>query len=84
MALNIKNQEAERLAAEVAALTGESKTGAVRRALRELHARLLLEAGGGRRSKGWLARLLETEFWPLVPEEELDRAPLTRAEREGR
>lgn len=33
MALNIKNREVERLAAEIAALTGESKTEAIRRAL---------------------------------------------------
>ena len=35
MALNIKNAEVERLAAEVARLTGESKTEAIRRALDE-------------------------------------------------
>jgi antitoxin VapB len=34
MALNIKDPETERLAAEVATLTGESKTAAVRAALR--------------------------------------------------
>ena len=32
MALNIKNPDVERLAAEVADLTGESKTEAIRRA----------------------------------------------------
>jgi len=36
VALNIKDPETERLAAEAAALTGDSKTGAVRQALREL------------------------------------------------
>jgi antitoxin VapB len=35
MALNIRNAEAERLAAELARLTGESKTEAVTRALRD-------------------------------------------------
>src|SRR5689334_14860416 len=35
MALNIRNPEAEKLASELAALTGESKTEAVTRALRE-------------------------------------------------
>lgn len=35
MALNIRNAEAERLAAELARLTGETKTGAVVTALRE-------------------------------------------------
>ena len=36
MALNINDPETERLAAEAAAFTGDSKTGAVRQALREL------------------------------------------------
>ena len=35
MALNIKNADVERLATEVARLTGESKTEAIRRALEE-------------------------------------------------
>ena len=35
MALNLKNAEVERLAAEVARLAGESKTEAIRRALEE-------------------------------------------------
>lgn len=35
MALNIRNPKAERLATELAALTGESKTEAVTRALQE-------------------------------------------------
>jgi len=38
--LNIRNQEAERLAAELAALTGETKTEAVRIALADRLARL--------------------------------------------
>ena len=35
MALNIRNHEAEKLAAELAALTGESKTETVTKALKE-------------------------------------------------
>jgi antitoxin VapB len=35
MALNIRNPEAEKLASELAALTGESKTEAVTKALKE-------------------------------------------------
>jgi antitoxin VapB len=35
MALNLKNDEVERLAADVAAMTSESKTEAIRRALME-------------------------------------------------
>ena len=50
MALNIKDQETEKLAAEVAELTGDSKAGAVREALREQRDRLELERGARRRS----------------------------------
>jgi antitoxin VapB len=40
MSLNIKNEDAHRLAREVASLTGESLTGAVTEALRERLERL--------------------------------------------
>ena len=40
MALNIRNRETEELAAEVANLTGETKTEAVRRALQDRLTRL--------------------------------------------
>jgi antitoxin VapB len=43
MSLNIKNPEAERLAAEIAALTGESKTAAIIVALRERRTCLLAQ-----------------------------------------
>lgn len=46
MALNIRNPEAERLAAEVAGITGETKTEAVTRSLRERLARLRRERNG--------------------------------------
>jgi antitoxin VapB len=48
MALNIRNDEAERLAARLARLTGESKTKAVIEALRERLARLTRERRGRR------------------------------------
>jgi len=82
MALNIKNEEAEELATEVAALAGETKTGAVKQALRERRDRLLLESGRGQRQPGSLLRFLETEIWPQIPAEDRDRPPLTKAERE--
>ena len=56
MALNIKNDEVERLAAEVARLTGESKTEAIRRALAERRQRLAYRISretGKRRSRGF-------------------------------
>jgi len=48
VALNIRNTQAEELAAEVARLAGESKTEAVTVALRERLARLQTRRKGGR------------------------------------
>ena len=81
MALNIKNAETERLAAEVAELAGESKTQAVTVALRERRERLRRrETVEERRAR--FRRVLEEEVWPLIPPEQLDRPPMTKAERE--
>lgn len=65
MALNIKDPETERLAAEVAAMTGESKTGAVRQALRERHDRLLLGRSGDRYQR--MVDALERDVWSKLP-----------------
>ncbi len=48
MALNIRNDEAERLAATLAKLTGETKTEAVTKALRDRLARVRREKSGRR------------------------------------
>ena len=81
MAINIKNREVERLVSEVAELTGESKTEAVRKALAERRERLKLQvASEDRRAR--LRRFLEEELWPTVPADELGRT-LTRAEEEA-
>lgn len=80
MALNIKDPEAERLAAEVAVRAGESKTQAVRVALAERRARLVAQDPRAPRLRS-LRRFLEEEVWPQVPPSEAGR-PLTRAERE--
>jgi antitoxin VapB len=74
MALNIKDPETERLAREVAAMTGESKTGAIRSALRERKQRLALERTDGDRERV-LRALLEDEVWPALPADQLGRAP---------
>jgi antitoxin VapB len=81
MALNIKDLETEKLAAEVAELTGESKTGAVNRALKERRDRLALGEGERPKKKRNTRRFLETEIWPLIPDEERGRPPMTKAER---
>jgi antitoxin VapB len=74
MALNIKDAETERLAAEIAALTGESKTGAIRSALRERRERLALEGRIGGRGRA-LRAFLEEEVWPTLPPGLLGHAP---------
>lgn len=80
MPLNIKNAAVEHLAAEVAALTGESKTEAVRRALQERRARLGLRRSDDRGAR--LARFLRQEVWPALPEGERGRT-LTREQEEA-
>jgi len=74
MALNIKDPETERLAGEIAALTGESKTGAIRTALRERRERLAVQRGAGGRGQA-LRELLEREIWPTLPAELLGHGP---------
>lgn len=81
MALNIKDARTEELATEVARLTGESKTGAVRAALEERRARLA-QRSVARDRGAELQRLLEDEIWPQVPAEVLG-VPLSREEREA-
>lgn len=58
MALNIRNPEAERLAAELARQTGETKTEAVTRALRDRLDRLRRQ-GSGRRLADELDEIAE-------------------------
>jgi antitoxin VapB len=81
MALNIKDKETEALVAEIASLTGETKTGAVRRAARERLERLQLQSVRRKRSAEEIQTWLETEIWPLVPEE-LRGKSISKAERE--
>lgn len=72
LSLNIKNAGVERLISEVARLTGESKTEAVRRALEERRDRLAEQRySPGRAAR--LRRFLEHEVWPTVPRKVLGR-----------
>jgi antitoxin VapB len=80
MALNIKDAETEALAAEVAALAGESKTRAVREALRERRERLVREASR-RRTAERLHSFLTAEVWPQIPEQVRGQT-ITKQERE--
>ncbi len=81
MALNLKNPEVEALVAQVAAMTGESKTEAVRQALLMRRRRLRMRGLGRGRAERF-TRFLESDVWPHVPPEQLGR-PLTRAEEDA-
>jgi antitoxin VapB len=81
MALNIKDDETIRLADELAALTGETKTRAVRTALEERKQRLARGFSPSRRARG-LSDLLEGEIWPQVPSEVLGKS-ISREQREA-
>jgi antitoxin VapB len=82
MALNIDNRELEKLAAEIAKLTGESEEEAIRRSLRERRDRLgPSPAKSGRpRTKEEMLRYMETEIWPLIPNR--GGPPITKEEKE--
>jgi antitoxin VapB len=78
MALNIKSPEVEELVEAVAAMTGESKTEAVRRSLAERRERLSLQHARRERGRDFM-RYLEEEVWPKAPPSQLGRR-LTREE----
>ena len=80
MPLNIKNAEVERLAAEVARLTGESKTEAIRRALDERRRRLRGSSLQDRRAR--VLEFLRGSVWPTIPKDQLGRR-LTREEEDA-
>mgnify|MGYP001812365342 FL=1 len=81
MALNIKNEEVERLVEEVARLAGENKTTAVKVALAERRVRLALRVSEIDRETR-LRRFLEVDVWPRAPAEQLGKT-LTRQEEDA-
>ncbi|MBN9741968.1 protein transcription factor [Amycolatopsis sp. A1MSW2902] len=80
MAMNIKDPETERLAAEVAELTGTTKTGAVRESLRIMRDRLVAQRRAERNADEFV-RFLQEEIWPQVSPENRGK-PVSKAERE--
>lgn len=66
MALNIKNTEVERLAAELARLSHTSKTEAIRQALVERRERLSALSPDVNREE-LLRRYMELRIWPGIP-----------------
>jgi antitoxin VapB len=83
MALNFKDKETEKLAAEIATLTGESEEEVMRQSLRERRDRIEPRADVKRKpkSKEEMLHFMETEIWPLIPEDQLGRPPMTKTER---
>ena len=80
MSLNIKNPDVERLVEEVASLTGESKTEAIRQALLERRGRLRERVTAGAR-RARLESFLRNEVWSRIPAGQVG-CPPDRAERE--
>jgi antitoxin VapB len=72
MPLNIKNAQVERLAAELAAMTGETKTEAIRKALSERRQRLSYHIVSRDREAD-LLKFLNREIWSAIPKEVLGR-----------
>jgi antitoxin VapB len=81
MALNIKNERVERLAAEVARITGETKTEAIGRALEDRKNRLASKASPSRDRASKIMDYLEREVWPNIPADVLGKK-ITKRERE--
>src|SRR5688500_7719662 len=79
MALNIRSADVERLVDEVARLTGESKTEAIRKALEERRRRLKGPSIAERRKR--VLRFLKNEVWSKIPKDQLGKS-LTRAEKD--
>lgn len=80
MPLNIKDPETERLVTEVTALTGESKTRAVRHALMERRDRLILARSGSRGDR--MVQMLERRLWPRLSQGVRGEA-LSKADKES-
>jgi antitoxin VapB len=78
MGLYINDSDTERLAAEVAALAGESRTRAIKVALQERKARLALR-GLTHDRHAHFVRFLETEVWPQVSHSVLGRRTTKQA-----
>jgi antitoxin VapB len=83
MALNFRDEETEKLAAEIATLTGESKEEAVRQSLRERRDRIepqVRPRGRRPRTMEEMLHFMETEIWPFIPNR--GGPPITKEEKE--
>jgi hypothetical protein len=60
VSFNIRDEETDQKAAEIAAVAGESKASAVRKAVRERHERLRLEGRLPIAIEAWLVRAVDS------------------------
>jgi antitoxin VapB len=81
VALNIKNREVEALAAEVARMTGETKTEAIRKSLADRRQHLRRNTAPEAPAEH-LHRFLAEEIWPLLPGGQRGKA-MSKRERES-
>jgi antitoxin VapB len=81
--LSIRDKETEALVAQITSVTGETQTEAVRKAVGERLERLEAQPRPGRKkmTAEEMRHFMETEIWPLVPDELLGKG-ITKAERE--
>lgn len=79
MGLNIKNQEVERLIAEVAAATGESKTEAIRKAMLDRKDKLALPSVEERVRQ--ITERMDREIWSKLPPDVLGK-PIAQEEQD--
>lgn len=78
--MSIQNDKVERLAEELAKMTGESRTTVILRALEEHRDRIAQHPAGKPRLAQALD-FLEKEIWPNIPRKDLGRG-ITKKERE--
>lgn len=78
--MNIKDDKVERLAEELAHLTGETKNAVILRALEE-HRERIAAAPSNKRRLSQVLDFLENEIWPTIPKKLLGR-PILKKERE--
>ncbi len=80
MAMNIKSAVVEGLATEVARMTGESKTEAIRKALEDRKRRL--KGAPARDRRAAVLGFLKKKVWTGVPKDQIGRS-LSRAEEDA-
>ena len=80
MSINIKNSEVESLLNQVVKITGESKTEAIKTALKERQQRLVMQKFVPDRKRTLLS-FLQDEIWSQIPKDKLGIS-ITKAEEE--